>query len=360
VQALLAWFARNARDLPWRRTRDPYAIWISEIMLQQTQVKTVIAYWQRWMAALPDVQTFAQADSARIHKLWEGLGYYSRVRNAHAAARIIVEEHGGKFPTTFDEVLALPGVGRYTAGAICSIACNLPTPILDGNVIRVVSRVFGVAGDPRAKETNGRLWELAGELVLTAEKIQSGERNCGRLNEALMELGALVCAPVEPRCGLCPLHRQCFARRKGRVGEFPRPKKVAPPVSRRYVAFLAKKNGRFLVRQRPAGAVNAHLWEFPNEEISPSEKRPRTAVKDFVLTNSKPVLRVRHSITRYRILVEAFPAELPATAGSRKAPGVWRTPAQLDRLAFTSAHRKILAAAVQSMPRLGRKINRPE
>ncbi len=347
VRALLDWFMQNARDLPWRRRRDPYAIWISEIMLQQTQVKTVIAYWERWMAALPDVRTFAQADSAKIHKLWEGLGYYSRVRNAHAAAQIIMEKHGGEVPRTFEEVLGLPGVGRYTAGAICSIAFNLPTPILDGNVIRVLSRVFGVGGDPRAKDTNARLWDLAGQLVVTAEGIQAGHRNCGRLNEALMELGALVCVPAEPQCGQCPLHRLCFARKAGRVGEFPQPRAAVRPTARRYAAFVVKKNGRFLVRQRPAGAVNAHLWEFPNEEVSPTEKTLPASVNGFILIDSKSLVRVRHSITRYRILVEAFRAELPATA---KVSGVWRTPAQLERLAFTSAHRKILAAAIQSMP----------
>ena len=345
MRALLEWFDRNARDLPWRRTRDPYAIWISEIMLQQTQVKTVIAFWESWMRALPDVHAFARADSAHIHKLWEGLGYYSRVRNAHAAAQIIVEKHGGQFPATFDDVLNLPGVGRYTAGAICSIAFNLPTPILDGNVIRVLSRVFGVGGDPRAKETNSSLWGLAEELVFTAGKIRDGDRNCGRLNEALMELGALVCTPAEPSCGQCPVQRLCFAHKAGRVGEFPQAKPAVRATARRYAAFVVKKKGKFLVRQRPAGTVNAHLWEFPNEEIAVGEKRALGSVALFVVTDPKPFIRVRHSITRYRILVEAFRAELAATG---QPPGVWRTPAQLDCLAFTSAHRRILEEAVRS------------
>src|SRR5260370_246200 len=165
---LLTWFRQNARDLPWRRTQDPYAIWVSEIMLQQTQVKTVLPYWKRWMKALANIQALAKASPEKIYKLWEGLGYYTRVRNMEHAAQIIVKEHDGEFPREFDAVLALPGIGRYTAGAICSIAFNQPTPILDGNVIRVLTRLFGIEGDPRGKETNAKLWALAGDLAREA------------------------------------------------------------------------------------------------------------------------------------------------------------------------------------------------
>ena len=156
AKLLLDWFATDARDLPWRRTRDPYAIWVSEIMLQQTQVKTVIPYWQRWMRELPTLRAAAKASPAKIYKLWEGLGYYTRVRNLQKAAQQIVEKHRGQFPQNFDDVLALPGIGRYTAGAICSIAFNQPTPILDGNVVRVLTRVFGIGENPREKKTNVR------------------------------------------------------------------------------------------------------------------------------------------------------------------------------------------------------------
>src|SRR3989475_10796852 len=165
LEPLLNWFKQNARDLPWRRTRDPYAIWISEIMLQQTQVKTVIPYWQRWMRRLPDVCALARARPDAVLKRWEGLGYYLRARNLQKAARTIVDRHGGRFPERFDEWVALPGIGRYTAGAICSIAFNQPTPVLDGNVIRVLTRVFGIAENPRRKETNASLWKLAQNLV---------------------------------------------------------------------------------------------------------------------------------------------------------------------------------------------------
>src|SRR5882757_258903 len=195
VSKLQAWFATNARDLPWRRTKDPYAIWVSEIMLQQTQVKTVIPFWERWLHELPTIEAAAKAPSAKIHKLWEGLGYYTRVRNLQQAAQQIVAQQDAetrrrrgdesqtknkletphvvsyKFPERFDDVLALPGIGRYTAGAICSIAFNQPTPILDGNVIRVLTRVFGIAENPKEKKANAHLWQLAEQLVTHAARL---------------------------------------------------------------------------------------------------------------------------------------------------------------------------------------------
>ena len=192
VPLLLDWFAANARDLPWRRTRDPYAIWVSEIMLQQTQVKTVIPFWERWMRELPTIEAAAKAPSEKIHKLWEGLGYYTRVRNLQKAAQVIVEKHGGKFPENFDDVLALPGIGRYTAGAICSIAFNQPTPILDGNVIRVLTRIFGIAENPKEKKTNARLWQLAEELV--TQRMQGCAKNfrAGRDSRLLQIIPARI------------------------------------------------------------------------------------------------------------------------------------------------------------------------
>src|ERR1700761_3320382 len=197
VASLLHWFDKNARDLPWRRTRDPYAIWVSEIMLQQTQVKTVIPYWERWMRELPTIELLAKANPQKIHKLWEGLGYYTRVRNMQRAAQIIVNEQAGNFPDDFESILNLPGIGRYTAGAICSIAFNQPTPILDGNVMRVLTRVFGISENPRDKKANAQLWELAEQLVALAAPKRS-EGGCSHLNQSLMELGALICTPREP------------------------------------------------------------------------------------------------------------------------------------------------------------------
>jgi A/G-specific adenine glycosylase len=201
----------------------------------------------------------------------------------------------------------------------------------------VLSRVFGVGGDLREKAANARLWELAQELVSSAEQ---GKR--GKLNEALMELGALVCTPREPRCPECPWRRDCFARREKRVAEFPALPARRHSTERRFLAFIVKKNGRFLARQRPDGGVNAHLWEFPNVEVAPGQRNLAAAAAPFVLSGRAPLRRVRHSITRYRILLEAHRAEWPEIVPNGDAPGVWRTLRQLERLAWTSAHRKIL------------------
>jgi A/G-specific adenine glycosylase len=334
----IRWFDLHARDLPWRRTRDPYAVWISEIMLQQTQVKTVIPYYERWMRALPTLGDFARATPERVLKLWEGLGYYRRARLAQAAARLIMEKHSGRFPEAFDEVLALPGVGRYTAGAICSIAFNLPAPILDGNVMRVLCRLLGIAGDPRSSSVKTKLWGAAQELV-------SAAGDPSRLNQGMMELGALICLPRQPKCPACPLRRDCFAWRRKRVEDFPRPALRAAVTQRRFIALVVRDGERLLVRRRPAGLVNAGLWEFPNVEVAVKAKNLKALVAPFKIVDRSPFFRVRHSITRYRILLEAHRAELPAGPAFEKAELSWKTSAEIKRLPFTSAHRKVMHRA---------------
>lgn len=345
VGALLPWFDENARDLPWRRTVDPYAIWVSEIMLQQTQVGTVIPYWERWMRALPDIRSLANAKPEKIHKLWEGLGYYTRVRNMQRAAQQVIEEHGGVFPSAYEQVLALPGVGRYTAGAICSIAFNQPTPILDGNVIRVLSRVFMVRGDAREKRVNARLWAIAADLVQTAEREhRPGANRCSRLNQSLMELGALICTPRTPACPRCPLSALCQARRRGRVAEFPQPRKRPQTEHHHAAAFVVRNGDNFLVRQRPAGTANGHLWEFPGGNLNGADvatlARSILKVRPGGMSH---LLTVKHSITRFRITLDAW--ELHFNNGRLPVlpAGAWVTRTELDRLALPSAHRKIAA-----------------
>ena len=410
---MLTWFSKSARDLPWRRTRDPYAIWVSEIMLQQTQVKTVIPYWECWLRALPTIKAVADARPDKIHKLWEGLGYYTRARNLQKAARQIVAQQNAefkssrrrgnesqikignrkskienqsetphvvsyKFPQNFDAVLALPGIGRYTAGAICSIAFNQPTPILDGNVIRVLTRIFGIAENPKEKETNARLWKLAEDLVSLAKVQRWGEttgeparedarptnnKNCSHFNQSLMELGALICAPRNPQCGICPAQKLCVAFREDRIVELPNLGEREAATARRFVAFVVGWNGRFLVHQRPAGVVNAHLWEFPNVEIFNGKFNPKLTAKSILgiaPSGIKPLCIVKHSITRYRITLEAFCVNLGMTSytsphskqtkfGTLKTRfsemGIWKTPAQMQLLAFTAAHKKLASAA---------------
>jgi A/G-specific adenine glycosylase len=364
VQSLLAWFARNARDLPWRRTRDPYAIWVSEIMLQQTQVKTVLPYWERWMQALPNLGALARARPERLHKLWEGLGYYTRVRNLQRAAQVIGERYGGQIPKNFDDLLALPGIGRYTAGAICSIAFNQPKPILDGNVIRVLARIYGIAGDPRGPGTNARLWQIAEELVRQAAKAEersessphstgagrrkssgAGPGACSCLNQSLMELGALICTPREPQCGVCPIAKHCVAYREDRILELPQIGRRIRATPRRFVAFVAEKRGRLLVRQRPAGVVNAHLWEFPNLELSPADSDLERAAHRVLKVRPRRLellCTIKHSITRYRITLEAYRVGSDDGARISAGDGRWLDRMRLGLLAFASAHGRVL------------------
>lgn len=362
VKNLLTWFAQSARDLPWRRTRDPYAIWVSEIMLQQTQVKTVLPYWERWMNELPDIEALAQAPLDRLYKVWEGLGYYHRVRNMQTAARLIQTKHKGKFPTRLDDLLELPGIGRYTAGALCSIAFNQPQPVLDGNVIRVLTRLFGIDGDPRKPQANAKLWNLATELAQQAHKLEQSNAGfagpgmsedfnglaagaCSALSQSLMELGATVCTPRQPPCGECPVQRRCIACRTGRVEELPALGNRVRATPRRFFAFVVSRRGRFLVRQRPAGVVNARLWEFPNTEVTLAEtdyKKNACAALGFAPGSVKPLGSLKHTITRYRITVDVFGADLRYGATCKPVHGQWCNPAQLATLAFASAHGKIL------------------
>ncbi len=336
---LVKWFRANARDLPWRKTSDPYAIWVSEVMLQQTQVKTVMPYWTRWMTQLPSVRALARASEERVLKLWEGLGYYRRARNLQRAAQMIVKEHNGIFPRTFEAVLALPGIGRYTAGAICSIAFNQPHPVLDGNVVRVLTRLFGISGNAKERRTNERLWRLASDLVTAAAREKAG---CSHLNQSLMELGAVICLPQAPKCEACPVRKRCVALATRRVHRLPNLPARAKTTERRFLAFIVNDRDRFLVRQRPDGLVNERLWEFPNVEVTNGAgRRPQTIAERILgmqLVRAEKIGTIRHSITRYRIAVDV----LRCTARRKTSAGHWLTLDEIDARALTSAHRKIL------------------
>jgi len=338
-------------------------------MLQQTQVKTVLPYWERWMRELPTIQSAAKANPAKLHKLWEGLGYYTRVRNLQKAAQQIIAEHEGTFPQTFDDILALPGIGRYTAGAIASIAFNQPHPILDGNVIRVLTRIFGIRENPREKKTNAKLWRIAHELVKAATKpeisgtretranflpllgeragvravvAQDSSNSCSHFNQSLMELGALICLPRSPQCETCPVSKLCVARKLKLQEQLPNLGKRTKTTARRFVAFVLEHDGKFLVRQRPDGIVNGHLWEFPNVEVGARHSGPQRGQRELGLNGLKSSLlcTIKHTITRYRITLEAYRAKLPDRRPA--LPGAWLLPAKLEKLAFSSAHKKIL------------------
>lgn len=350
--AMLAWVdAGQLRDLPWRaEPRDPYAVWISEVMLQQTQVATVIPYLQRWLERFPTVEALATADQADVLKAWEGLGYYSRARNLHKAARIIVEQHGGRLPAERRALLALPGIGRYTAGAILSIAFGQRAAVLDGNVRRVLARVYDVAGEIGKSSTETQLWHLAEGLVAAVEP-----RQAGPLNEALMDLGATVCLPQGPRCLLCPLHAACLARQRGTQEERPvRPARKPLPHFDVTAAVLRRPGQpeQFLIAQRPPEGMLGGLWEFPGgkrhagETLADCLRREMQEELGVEVEVGRPVTSVKHAYTHFRITLHAF--ECTLQAGEPLPIGVadwrWVTLEQLAAYPFAVTDLKIVQA----------------
>lgn len=257
AERLLAWFALSGRhDLPWQQAPTPYRVWISEVMLQQTQVATVIPYYERFMARFPDLPTLAGAEVDEVLALWGGLGYYSRARNLHRAAQLIRDQHGGRFPEEIEAVMALPGIGRSTAGAILSLACAQHHPILDGNVKRVLSRFHAVEGWYGRREVEQRLWQLAGEHT-PAER-------AGEYTQAIMDLGATLCTRSKPDCRSCPVAARCEAREQGRIAEFPgkKPRK-ALPLRRTAMLLLQNRQGELLLERRPPSGIWGGLWSLP-------------------------------------------------------------------------------------------------
>jgi A/G-specific adenine glycosylase len=301
---LLRWYDTNRRDLPWRRSSDPYAIWISEAMLQQTRVETVIPYWERFLEAFPDVESLARANLDDIYAVWTGLGYYSRARNLKHAAKTIVAEHGGRLPETTDGLRGLKGIGRYTAGAVASIAFDREEPLVDGNVIRVFTRLLGIREESTAKAVIDQLWLIAGELV-------RGPRP-GDLNQALMELGATLCTPKNPDCPACPVRKRCDARIRGDADQLPIKKKRPKPKPMRAVAAWIERGGKILAVRRPEEGLMAGLWELPGGEIGPRDEAKdrlgeilRNAV-GLEIRDAQSVGRIEHVFTHRRLEVEVF------------------------------------------------------
>jgi len=341
---LLPWYRRARRRLPWRAvggTSDPYRVWISELMLQQTRVETVVPYFLRFTERLPDLASLAAASEAEVLALWSGLGYYSRARALHRGGRILVQERNGRFPEDVEGWMALPGVGRYTAGAIVSIAFGQPAPILDGNVARVLTRLYGLRGDPRAGALNRELWTVA-ERILPRRSISD-------FNQALMELGALVCTPRTPRCLLCPLREDCVANREGlqlRLPELPARPKTTPVVM---ATAIVEERKKILFYRRTRTELLKDLWELPLGECREGEG-PREAVAreargtyGIALEVGEEVARVKHSIMNRRITLHAFEAELetrPTAALEDEYRWVGRD--GISELAMSSMVRKVL------------------
>jgi A/G-specific adenine glycosylase len=331
--ALLAWYRTHRRDLPWRRTRDPYAIWISEAMLQQTRVETVIPYYERFLARFPDIAALATADPGDVTALWAGLGYYSRARNLHRAAQLVMERHAGRLPGDVDALRELPGVGRYTAGALASIAFDKPAPIVDGNVARVLARLLAIDGDLRSPANQQRLWSAA-------EALARGD-DPGALNQGLMELGATVCTPRAPRCTACPWKRQCAARALGRTEELPARSRPTPVRRIEAVAGYLERHDRVLAVQRPQRGLLGGLWELPGGELHESEPPARAlarALREGVglgVQNAEPLGTIEHAFTHRLLRVHVY----RATAGAGRV-----------RRAGWDAHRWVSRAALAALP----------
>jgi A/G-specific adenine glycosylase len=307
---LLRWFRTNARDLPWRKSRDPYRVWVSEIMLQQTQVETVKAYFERFVDELPDVHALASAEEERVLQLWEGLGYYRRARQMHRAAQVIVAEHGGEFPRDVTTLRTLPGIGRYTAGAIASIAFDEPAPILEANTIRLFARLLAYRDDLTNAAGQQLLWRFA-EEILPAE-------NAGIFNQALMELGSLVCTPKSPACRECPALSLCPTFARNLQSEIPRAKAKTEYTDLHEVAVVIRRREKILVRRCGPGERWAGLWDFPRIALSSPHDVDRSAqveAKVCALTGvaielGELLTTIKHGVTRYRITLSCHAAKI--------------------------------------------------
>lgn len=341
-RALLAWYGRNARELPWRGTRDPYAVWVSEIILQQTRIDQGTPYYNRFMAAFPTVQALAAASEDAVLKQWEGLGYYSRARNLHHAAKTIVSEREGAFPETAQAWQALPGVGRYTAGAIASIAFDEPVPVLDGNVKRVLARLFDIAEPVDQSNTEQRLWTLAEALV--------APRRPGDFNQAMMELGATVCVPKAPLCSACPVHRVCRSATRGTQTERPVKKKKAATPHYEIVVAAIEKNGRFLLGKRPPKGLLGGLWEFPGGKVRARETHTKALEREIreelgidIRVGGLAAV-VNHAYSHFKVTLNVYRCTLEAGTPRPTSHTAlkWVPRAQFNRYAFPKANHKFL------------------
>jgi len=335
-QALLAWYERSRRDLPWRRSDDPYRIWVSEVMLQQTTVRTATPYYGAFLERFPTLSVLAQAPEEDVLAAWSGLGYYHRARNLQRGARHLAEHHAGAFPRTLEAALAVPGIGLYTASAVLSIAFGQPLPVVDGNVRRVLARLLALSGPEYRKD---------GPYYNRAEELLDRERP-GEWNQALMELGATVCLPRKPACDACPLRRHCRAHARGLVEQLPEGRARRAPVEVTVAAALVERDGRVLLVRRPEGRLLGRLWEVPQTSLE-SRGLPDLAAEilerhGLRVAPAALAVRARHAITFRRITLEGYRARLVGGDTADPERFRWATPAEADALAVSSATRKLL------------------
>ncbi|HET7930370.1 MAG TPA: A/G-specific adenine glycosylase [Rhodanobacteraceae bacterium] len=339
ARRLLDWYDDSGRhDLPWQHPRTPYRVWVSEVMLQQTQVATVIAYFERFVSALPDLRALADADEDRVLALWSGLGYYRRARHLHAAARSCMTAHGGELPRDFDALAALPGIGRSTAGAILALAHGQRHAILDGNVRRVLCRWHGVRGWPGERVVENALWQHADAHTPTARVAD--------YTQAIMDLGATVCTRAKPRCDICPQARSCVARRAGLVDELPQARPArAMPERQTILIVLRDRRGRVLLQRRPPQGVWPGLWSLPEARDARAATALATQLADVDGLTATELPEVRHAFTHFKLRarplewrgVQAHPAVADAS-GTR-----WCSAAQLATMGIPAPVRKLLS-----------------
>lgn len=338
---LLTWYSRHKRDLPWRKSRDPYRVWVSEVMLQQTTVAAVKPYFERFIKAFPNVEKLAAAEEVQVLRLWEGLGYYRRARGLYAAAKQVVAEYSGEFPRDLAALQSLPGIGRYTAGAIASIAFNQRAPILEANTIRLLARLLAYPADPTKSAGQKLLWATAEEILPRAD--------VAGFNQALMELGSLVCTPVQPKCGECPVASLCGAFQAGMQDTIP----IAPAkqkfTSVREAAVVVRKNAQVLIRQCGANERWAGLWDFPRFEIAgegPLFVRDELIekVREQTGITAKPsnlLTTIKHGVTRYRITLDCYTAEYQSGRVQGNRQTQWIAAAELAEIPLSTTGRKI-------------------
>lgn len=309
-EKLLRWYDKNARQLPWRSDPTPYKVWVSEIMLQQTQVETVIPYFQRFMTRFPNLASLAEADESDVLQAWEGLGYYSRARNLHKAARTVVEDHAGQIPADVATLKSLPGIGAYTAGAIASIAFGAPEPALDANIRRVTIRLLDLHDLP-GSETDIKLLNFSHQVL--------PEERTGDYNQAMMDLGSAVCTPTNPACQLCPLSSECLAFQRGTQSELPLRKPKAKIPHKLVVAAVVTRGSKVLLARRPSDGMLGNLWEYPGGSVPEGTTDLKNALQDLIYARFGLSISVKselgvykHAYTHFRITLHAFDSELTA------------------------------------------------
>ena len=347
-KALLFWFGERKRDLPWRKTRDPFAIWVSEIMLQQTQVATVIPYFERFLKSFPTVEALAAADEQEVLKHWQGLGYYRRARHMHQAAKMIVADFGGTFPTNIEDLSRLPGLGRYTRNAVLSQAFDTKLPILEANTKRVLARLFALLHDVDSSLGNKFLWEAAEEIL--------PETDIGAFNQAMMEVGSLVCTVTNPKCNSCPLCPFCIAKRSDLVTELPIKKKKIVVTQVQELATVLVNKKKILLGKRPIGQRWAGLWEVPHDTPDEGETEAKALgiiSKKYASVVSKKfreIGKVIHPVTRFKITVRVFMGEVSGKGASDYYEELaWVSLSDLDKYPKSSPQSKMIAMAVKAL-----------